>query len=91
MPSNRDWRTAIGDYLPRTSSATDANTRPTRFGVSRRTLWVSIERSRAGCSLPRAVLNRAGESQDAVDAAWQALLARPLPDREKTPTPDYLS
>lgn len=48
------------------------------FGVSRHTLWRFLERSQAGRALPQAVLDRVGESQDAVDAATQALLARPL-------------
>ena len=81
---------AIGDYLHAHIERHGRKRTAEAFGVSRHTLWRFLERSQAGRALPRAVLDRVGESQDAVDAATQALLALPLPAREETPAPDYL-
>lgn len=81
---------AIGDYLHAHIERHGRKRTAEAFGVSRHTLWRFLERSQAGRALPQAVLARVGESQDAIDAATQALLARPTPAREETPPPDYL-
>ena len=81
---------AIGDYLHAHIERHGRKGTAEAFGVSRHTLWRFLERSQAGRALPRAVLDRVGHSQDAVDEATQALLARPLPAREERPALDYL-
>ena len=83
---------AIGDYLHAHIERHGRTRTAAAFGVSRHTLWRFLERGQAGRALPQAVLDRVGESQDAVDAATQALLASPAPApaREEIPTPDYL-
>ena len=81
---------AIGDYLHAHIERHGRTRTAAAFGVSRHTLWRFLERSQPGRALPQAVLDRVGESQDAVDAATQALLASPAPAREETPAPDYL-
>ncbi len=81
---------AIGDYLHAHIERHGRKRTAEVFGVSRHTLWRFLERSQPGRALPQAVLDRVGHSQDAVDGATQALLARPLPAREETPPPDYL-
>ena len=81
---------AIGDYLHAHIERHGRTRTAAAFGVSRHTLWRFLERSQAGRALPRAVLDRVGESQDAVDAATQALLASPALAHEETPPPDYL-
>ncbi|MCY3881063.1 MAG: replication-relaxation family protein [Chloroflexi bacterium] len=81
---------AIGDYLRAYIERHGRKRTAEAFGVSRHTLWRFLERSQAGRALPQAVLDRVGESQDAVNAATQALLARPAPAPEENPPPDYL-
>ena len=82
---------AIGDYLRAHIERHGRKRTAEVFGVSRHTLWRFLERSQAGRALPRAVLDRVGPSLDAVDAATQALLARPAPGHEAAPPPDHLS
>ena len=43
------------------------------FGVSRQTLWRSLERGHTGCALPRAVLHTVGDSVEALEAATWAI------------------
>ena len=81
---------AIGDYLRAHIECHGRKRTAEVFGVSRHTLWRFLERSQAGRALPRAVLDRVGPSLDAVDAATQALLARPAPAHEAAPPPDHL-
>ncbi len=70
---------AIGDYLRAHIERHGRKTTAAAFGVSRHTLWRFLERGQPGRALPRAVLKRVGPDLDAVDAATQALLARPAP------------
>ena len=81
---------AIGDYLRAHIERHGRTGTAEAFGVSRHTLWRFLERDRAGRALPRAVLERVGPDLDNVDAATQALLARPAPAYERAPRPDYL-
>ena len=82
---------AIGDYLRAHIERHGRKATAEAFGASRHTLWRFLERGQIGRALPRAVLDRVGPDLDAVDAATQALLARPAPapTREATP-PDFL-
>ncbi|MXY43433.1 MAG: hypothetical protein F4Y50_05145 [Dehalococcoidia bacterium] len=82
---------AIGDYLRAHIERHGRKHTAEAFGVSRHTLWRFLERGQAGRALPRAVLDRVGSSLDAVDAATQALQARPPPAYEAAPPPDHLS
>ncbi|MYJ74441.1 MAG: hypothetical protein F4089_04760 [Gammaproteobacteria bacterium] len=70
---------AVGDYLRAHIERHGRKATAEVFGVSRHTLWRFLERGQAGRALPRAVLDRVGPDLDAVDAATQALLARPAP------------
>ncbi|MCY3881362.1 MAG: replication-relaxation family protein [Chloroflexi bacterium] len=70
---------AVGDYLRAHIERHGRKATAAAFGVSRHTLWRFLERGRTGRALPQAVLERVGPSLDAVDAATQALLARPAP------------
>ena len=70
---------AIGDYLRAHIERHGRGGTAGAFGVSRHTLWRFLERGQAGRALPQAVLDRVGPDLDAVDAATQALLARPAP------------
>ena len=80
---------AIGDYLRAHIERHGRKATAGAFGVSRHTLWRFLERGQAGRALPQAVLDRVGPDLDAVDAATQALLARPAslpsPIREALP------
>ena len=78
---------AIGDYLRAHIERHGRKATAAAFGVSRHTLWRFIERGLTGRTLPRAVLERVGPDLDAIDAATQALLARPspAPTREARP------
>lgn len=82
---------AIGDYLRAHIECHGRKRTAEAFGVSRHTLWRFLERGQAGRALPRAVLDRVGPNLDAIDAATQALLARPAPAHEVAPPPDHLS
>ena len=67
---------AIGDYL-RAHTGRHGRTRTAEaFGVSRHKLWRFLEGSQTGRTLREAVLDRVGRSQDTVDVATRALLAR---------------
>ena len=82
---------AIGDYLRAHVEHHGRKRTAEVFGVSRHTLWRFLERGQAGRALPQAVLDRVGPSLDAVDAATQALQARPAPAHEAALPPDHLS
>ncbi|MCY3880648.1 MAG: replication-relaxation family protein [Chloroflexi bacterium] len=79
---------AVGDYLRAHIERHGRKVTAAAFGVSRHTLWRFLERGQSGRALPRAVLDRVGPDLDAVDAATQALLARPspAPTREARPS-----
>ncbi len=79
---------AIGDYLRAHIERHGRKTTAAAFGVSRHTLWRFLERGQPGRALPRAVLKRVGPDLDTVDAATQALLARPAP--RPSPTQEAL-
>ncbi|MYI65475.1 MAG: hypothetical protein F4107_05960 [Gemmatimonadetes bacterium] len=81
---------AIGDYLRAHIERHGRKATAAAFGVSRHTLWRFLERGQAGRALPQAVLERVGPDLDAVDAATQALLARPAPAHEAAPPPHRL-
>ena len=82
---------AIGDYLRAHIERHGRKATAAAFGVSRHTLWRFLERGQAGRALPQAVLARVGPDLDAVDAATQALLARPAPaPPAREPRPPYL-
>ena len=68
---------AIDDYLHAHVERHGRGRTAAAFGVSRHTLWRFLERGQPGRALPQAVLERVGPDLDAVDAATQALLARP--------------
>ncbi len=57
-----------------------------RFGVSRQTLWRFLERVQVGRRLPRAVLNRVGDSVEALEAATRALIDAPVSRSRPPPT-----
>ena len=81
---------AIGDYLRAHTERHGRKATAAAFGVSRHTLWRFLERGQAGRALPRAVLDRVGPDLDAVDAATQALLARPIPAPKREACPARL-
>ncbi len=81
---------AVGDYLRAHIERDGRKATAEAFGVSRHTLWRFLERSQAGRALPRAVLKRVGPDLDAVDAATQALLARPAPAPKREARPARL-
>ena len=70
---------AIGDYLRAHIERHGRKATAAAFGVSRHTLWRFLERGQPGRALPRAVIERVEPDLDAIDAATQALLARPAP------------
>ena len=57
-----------------------------RFGVSRQTLWRFLDRGQVGRRLPRAVLDSAGESVEALEAATRALIAESASRSRPQPT-----
>ena len=81
---------AIGDYLRWHTERHGRKATAAAFGVSRHTLWRFLERGQAGRALLRAVLDRVGPDLDAVDAATQALLARPIPAPKREACPARL-
>ena len=72
---NPDLNEAIRDYV-RTYARRHGRRKTTEnFGVSRHTLWRFLDRGHMGRALPKAVMNRVGESVEEVDAATWAVEA----------------